>query len=301
MGKATGWRRTAVALMSLGTSVVSSWAGPVHDRDLRLTLAQTKPMLLANAAHAISKPASDETASDDARTVDKRAKLRPDRIAIIIDDLGNSMKGSKELFTLKEPMTVAIMPFLPSSRTDAIQAHKAGFEVLLHIPMEPIRGRRSWLGPGAITTSMSDAEILAKVRQEIESIPFVAGVNNHMGSKATADARVVRDVVEVVKQKHLFIVDSATSQRSKMLTIARQMGVPCIRRDVFLDDENRIDYVMRKVRELVQDAHRSGRAVGIGHVGRQGLTTYRAIRGMLHYIHRDGVQIVPVSALVKPG
>lgn len=99
-------------------------------------------------------------------------------------------------------------------RTDAIRAHPVGFEVLLHIPMEPSHGRSGWLGPGAITTKMSDQQIKDMVRREINNVPFVVGVNNHMGSKAAADRRVVRDILEVVRERHLFIVDSGTTTRS---------------------------------------------------------------------------------------
>ena len=109
------------------------------------------------------------------------------QVAIIVDDLGNNMRGSNELFKIRALLTVAIMPFLPTSSADAIRAHQVGFEVLLHIPMEPTQGRSRWLGPGAITTKMSDRQIKDLVAREIDSIPFVVGVNNHMGSRATAD------------------------------------------------------------------------------------------------------------------
>ena len=223
------------------------------------------------------------------------------RIAIIIDDAGNHMLGTKDILSLKRPMTVAIMPFLPSSKEDAIAAHKAGDEVILHLPMEPMRGKRSWLGPGAITTSMSDAEIKEQVRKDLDNIPYVVGLNNHMGSKASSDERVVRDIVNVAKERGVYIVDSATSMKSKMATVAREMGVPYVKRRVFLDDVHRPDFVARQVRQLVEDARTSGWSVGIGHVGKFGASTYKGIVEMLPYIDKEGVKMVRVSDIIRQG
>jgi polysaccharide deacetylase 2 family uncharacterized protein YibQ len=223
----------------------------------------------------------------------------PSKVAIIIDDLGNGLKGTEEIFSIQSPLTVAIMPFLKTSKQDAIRAHKAGFEVLLHIPMEPVRGKKSWLGPGAITTDMSDQAIKDLLRKEINSIPYVVGVNNHMGSKATADPRVVRDILEVLKEKRLFIVDSGTSTNSKILSLAKQMGVPCVKRTVFLDNQNSRTYIQQQFKSLVKIAHHQGWGVGIGHVGLQGLNTSEVLQTMLPHLKQEGISVVKVSEIVK--
>jgi polysaccharide deacetylase 2 family uncharacterized protein YibQ len=231
-------------------------------------------------------------------SVSQKTSTQPKKVAIIIDDLGNGLKGTDEIFSIQAPLTVAIMPFLRTSKEDAIRAHLAGFDVLLHIPMEPIRGKKRWLGPGAITTDMSDQDIKEQLRKEIESIPYVVGVNNHMGSKATADPRVVKDILEVLKEKKLFIVDSGTSPDSKIVLLAKQMGVPYVRRTVFLDNKNSESYIKRQIQILIDQARNQGWGVGIGHVGVQGLNTYRAIQSMLTYIKQNEISVVPVSKLV---
>lgn len=220
------------------------------------------------------------------------------RMAIIIDDVGNDMKGTRALLTMKQPITVAVMPFMVSSRQDAQFAHSVGAEVILHLPMEPERAPRSWLGPGAITTAMSDAQIRTQVQLDVESVPYVVGLNNHMGSRASSNERVVRDVVWVAKQNHLFIVDSATSYHSKIERIAREMGVPCLRRSLFLDDDHAVPAVVRQVRHLVDDARRDGWSIGIGHVGRYGVNTFNGIRAVLPYAKQHGVTFVVVSDLI---
>lgn len=223
------------------------------------------------------------------------------RIAIIIDDAGNRMLGTRDILSLRRPVTVAIMPFLPSSKEDAILAHKVGDEVILHLPMEPMRGKRSWLGPGAITTSMSDAQIKDQVRKDLDDIPYAVGLNNHMGSKASSDERVVRDIVSVAKERGVYIVDSATSMKSKMGKVAREMGVPCVKRRVFLDDVHSPDFVARQVRQLVDDARSTGWSIGIGHVGKFGASTYKGIVNMLPYMDKEGVMMVPVSDILRQG
>lgn len=162
----------------------------------------------------------------------------PKQVSIIIDDLGNGLKGTDKIFSIKAPLTVAIMPLLRTSKEDAIRAKKAGFEVILHLPMEFHHGKKEWLGPGAVTIQMSTEEIKRQIRADLDSVPYAKGINNHMGSKATADERVMRAVLEVVKERHLFFVDSATSSDSKVTTIAKEMGIPVAKRDVFLDNVN---------------------------------------------------------------
>jgi uncharacterized protein len=220
-------------------------------------------------------------------------------VAIVIDDLGNGLKGTDQIFSIHAPLTVAIMPFLKTSKEDAIKAHQAGFEVLLHLPMEPIHGKKSWLGPGAITTDMSDQEIKDQVRKDIESIPFVAGVNNHMGSKATADPRVVKAVLEVLKEKNLFILDSRTCQNSKIPEMAKQLGIPYIKRTVFLDNKKNKSYIKKQLQFLINQVRNSGFGVGIGHVGIQGQNTAEAIQEMLLKIKQTDLSIVPVSKLIE--
>jgi polysaccharide deacetylase 2 family uncharacterized protein YibQ len=220
------------------------------------------------------------------------------RVSIIIDDMGNGLKGTDEIFSIQAPLTVAIMPLLRTSKQDALRAKKAGFEVLLHLPMEFYHGKKEWLGPGAITTDMSTEEIKNQVRINLDSVPGAKGINNHMGSKATDDERVVRAVLEVVKEKHLFFVDSATSSNSKVSKVAREIGVPFTKRDIFLDNQNSKKTIETQLHRLLKEGMGKGKSIGIGHVGLQGENTSEAISSFLPEIKKIGVKVVPVSMMV---
>lgn len=197
----------------------------------------------------------------------------PRNIAIVIDDFGNDMKGTEEMLELPIKFTAAIMPFLPSTHRDAEAAHAKGHDVIVHLPMEPIRGKVSWLGLGAILTRLSDEEIRRRVELAIADVPYAVGMNNHMGSRATADERVMRIVLQVCKEKGLFFLDSRTSWNSVVPKIARELGVPLLQRDVFLDDVYSSRHVSKQLALLRKKVIQNGTCVVIGHVGPSGLIT----------------------------
>lgn len=219
-------------------------------------------------------------------------------VAIVIDDFGNDMNGTKEMLELPIPLTIAVMPFLPTSRRDAQLAHEKGHDVLVHLPMEPVRGKKSWLGPGAITTDLSDAEIRKRVEAAIDDVPFAIGINNHMGSKATADERVMKIVVEVCKERGLGMLDSKTTHKSVMGKLAKQMGVPFAENQLFFDDVYTIPHInkqMNKLRRLMKEQVES---IAIGHVGLPGKKTAQVLKSSISAIQKEA-QFVPISRLMK--
>lgn len=222
------------------------------------------------------------------------------RVAIVIDDFGNSMKGTQQMLDLPIKLTVAVMPFLSSTKKDAEEAFAKGHDVIVHLPMEPMRGKPSWLGPGAITTQMTDEQIRQKVEAAIAAVPHAVGMNNHMGSRATADERVMRAVLQVCKEKGLFFLDSRTSWHTKVPKVAKELNVPLLQNDVFLDDVNTRHHVLGQIniiRKYVQD-HET--CVTIGHVGSSGLITWGALKTEIPELSSK-VTFVRLSQLVpKP-
>nr|WP_241158508.1 divergent polysaccharide deacetylase family protein [Cohnella candidum] len=194
-------------------------------------------------------------------------------IAIVIDDFGNGGKGTEEMLNLPVKFTAAVMPFLPSTHKDAEMAHAMGHDIIVHLPMEPIRGKASWLGPGAILTSLPDDEIRRRVEAAIADVPYAIGMNNHMGSRATSDERVMRIVLQVCKEKGLFFLDSRTSWKTVVPKVARELGVPLLQNDVFLDDIYTRRHVSRQIAVLRQELKKRDSCVVIGHVGAPGLIT----------------------------
>lgn len=226
---------------------------------------------------------------------DSKDELR--RVAIVIDDFGNGMDGTEQMLGLPAKITVAVMPFLPTTKRDANEAHRLGHEVIVHLPMEPVRGKRSWLGPGAITTDMSDMEIRNAVAAAIDDVPHARGMNNHMGSKATADPRVMRVVMEVCRERGIYFLDSRTTGKSLAETMAETIGVPFAENDLFLDDVYTAAHVDKQLRKLSLLFEKRHDTIVIGHVGPPGRITSAALRGAIEKL-QDETRFVTVSELL---
>lgn len=201
------------------------------------------------------------------------------KLAIVIDDFGNNMDGTKEMLDLSIPLTVAVMPFMPSTKQDAELAYSKHHEVFLHLPMEPVKGKRSWLGPGAITTDLSDEEIRKRVQAAIDDVPHAIGINNHMGSKATADERVMRVVLTVCKERGLSFLDSRTTPKSVIPKLAKELGVPYMMNRLFFDDVYTFSHIAKQMNLLCKFLDSNDENyIAIGHVGPPGKKTAEVLR-----------------------
>lgn len=221
------------------------------------------------------------------------------RIAIVMDDFGYTDGGiPREVLDLDIPLTVAILPGLRHSRDVLALAKKAHRCVLLHLPMEGSEPRNNDAEP--ITVSMSDAEIRSFVSAYLESLPGVDGVNNHQGSIATADPRVMNAVIAALKESRgsgLFFLDSLTSPKSVAYNTAIAAGLRAASSSMFLDDNtDRAEDVATKLHALVETARARGHAIGIGHPHPW---TFEALRDNLDYLESAGVELVTVCDLVR--
>ncbi len=230
----------------------------------------------------------------------EQVALKEHTVAVVIDDFGNRMKGTAEMLRLLIPITAAVMPFLPTSQADAEAAYAAGKEVIVHLPMEPVKGKPSWLGPRAILTGLSDEEIRLRTEAAIADVPHAVGMNNHMGSRATADERVMRIVLQVCKEHGLFFLDSRTSYKSVVPKLAREMGVPLLQNDLFLDDVYTDRHVGGQVLLLKARVQKQDRTVVIGHVGPPGLITSGQLAAAIPGLRRASVRFVKLSELLPP-
>lgn len=221
------------------------------------------------------------------------------KAAIIIDDFGGCTGGVEKFLDGNIKITAAVMPFTDHSTEHAKWAHKNGFEVMIHLPMQPIKGKRSWLGPRPITVDLSTEEVKARVYDAIKDVPYAKGINNHMGSLAVADEKIVRAIVEVAKEKNLFIVDSGTSPDSKFPKVTKEMGVPLLKRDVFLDDISSPSHVKRQMEKLVKVTELKGQGVAIGHVGIKGNACSTGVMESMNLLKNRNIKIVPVSELIS--
>ncbi|MGF9906198.1 divergent polysaccharide deacetylase family protein [Brevibacillus porteri] len=219
-------------------------------------------------------------------------------IAFVIDDFGNNMQGTEEILSMPVSLTIAVMPFLPSTKKDAELAHQKGHDVILHMPMEPMKGKRSWLGPGAITADLSDEEIRSRVEKAIDDVPHAIGMNNHMGSKITADERIMRIIMKVVKERGLIYLDSKTTDKSVASKVAAEMGVPFAENLYFLDDIYTVPHITKQMEKICQRIGNHPICIAIGHVGPPGKKTASVLRQYIPRIQKEA-EFVTISKLIQ--
>ncbi len=224
-----------------------------------------------------------------------KPEIRPrDRIAVLIDDLGTNFKEFERLRRIDSHLSFAILPFQPYSVKIAKKAHFYHQDVLLHLPMEPENHHRP--GKGAIDHLMTKEEIVRQVRLDLGALPYVQGVNNHMGSRITADREEMVLVLKEVRAKELFFVDSRTTAESIAYIVAHDIGIKSAERQVFLDDSDRPEDIRKELLRLVHLAHQRGSAIAIGHPRSN---TMKALEEFIPHLPEEEIELVPISTLVK--
>lgn len=215
-------------------------------------------------------------------------------ISIIIDDLGNSRDAGDRVARLPGPVACAILPHTPYAVHIAEQAHFHHKEVLLHLPMEAMDGQEP--GPGALDTAMSRTLLTLTMAYDLASVPYVVGVNNHMGSLLSSRALPMRWVMQELRRRgDLFFVDSRTSAESVAARTAAAYQVPNLSRNVFLDDKPSVTAVEQQFALLLRLARTRGHAVAIGHPHPATLAVLREWLPMLAFYR---IHLVPLSTLL---
>ncbi|KAB7622720.1 divergent polysaccharide deacetylase family protein [Alkalilimnicola sp. S0819] len=217
-------------------------------------------------------------------------------ISLIIDDVGDRPVEGARSVALPGPVACAFLPHTPHAARLARQAHRLGKEVMLHQPMQATRGNR--LGPGGVTMDMERSEFLRVLRGNLAALPHVSGVNNHMGSLLTRHPGYMAWLMEELRYRGgLFFVDSRTSQQSVALRLAREMELPSLERDVFLDHYRDRARIRAAFEQLVARARRYGSAVGIGHPYPATLDVLEEVLPELEA--RYGVRLISVREMIE--
>ena len=249
----------AIPIAGLAAFFLWQWLNggesPRETYDEARTLVKPKP----EAAPAIPKPAAEETALPRVRA---KKRSSGGSIVLIIDDLGFDGQPLERVMALDANVNCAILPNGTRAAEFAEALNARGFEILVHLPMQP-KGSET-PGRNAILTSMSDDEIARATRENIEAIPHARGVNNHMGSLATTDRRVMTNVLRAMPED-MYFIDSRTTGGSIAADVARELNVRTATRHVFLDDVASERAVRRQLAELADAAEKRGIAIGIGH------------------------------------
>ena len=221
-------------------------------------------------------------------------KARPE-VAIIIDDLGYDKEMAKKFIGLNSVLTISVLPDSPFIQSIADAANQKGYEVMLHLPMEPDEYPKVKPGPGALLMGMEPDELIAQLYRNLNQVPYIKGVNNHMGSRMTKDPPKIRQVFTVLKKEGLYFIDSRTTAETQCEPSARLLQVPFAERDVFIDHSTDPEFIRRQIKRLVKRAKRQGYAIGIGHPHR---ITYQVLQEALPELEKE-VDLVPVSRVVR--
>ena len=214
-------------------------------------------------------------------------------VAIIIDDCGQSIATERAMLALPIPLTLSVLPDAPYTQTIAREAVAAHKDVMLHLPMEALS--RLDAGPGKITVAMGDDRILAQVRDDLRDVAMARGMNNHEGSRATADWRVMQAVMHEAAAEHRFFIDSRTTTHTIVVAAARAAGVMNASRNVFLDNEADPTYIDDMLRRAAFIGKRDGSAIAIGHPRP---ATLRALRDMIAPLQAEGIHFTLAARLL---
>lgn len=228
-------------------------------------------------------------------SVPEAEKLRGKNVAIIIDDIGRDMAVIDELLAMNVPITFAVLPHLRCSSEAAARVHHAGRDVLLHLPMEPHGYPEKDPGTGALFTTMCEREIREHLESDLDSVPYACGVNNHMGSRFMEDEERLKQVMQFLKGKNLFFLDSMTTGRSVGNRVARMIDIRHAARDIFIDNEQDYEKTLNILSAVAESTDRWDTLILIGHPYP---STVAALRKALPLLKEKGIEVVPLSRLV---
>ena len=224
-----------------------------------------------------------------ARPVPARPKL-----AIVLDDWGYNTKDLEAILQVDKPVTISILPGLPYSTMIAQKMEERGFEVIIHMPMEP--KAKIKLELTTLRTDMSEDEIRSNLSKALQSVPGAVGMNNHEGSKATEDRKLMRIVFGELKKNNMFFLDSVVSNDSVCGSVAEETGVKFIKRSTFLDNESDPSYIKNQFEKAMNLAVKNGEAVAIGH---DRPNTVAVLKEMIPVIESKGIEMTYVSSLAR--
>lgn len=217
------------------------------------------------------------------------------RIAVIIDDMGVDTKRSKQVITMKGPLTLAFLPYARDVDRYARAGRDYGHELMIHMPMEAMNGKLD-LGGIRLDTSMSPSEIDMMLDRAFGSFGGYVGINNHMGSRLTQDRDYMDMVMERLERRGLLFVDSRTINSSVAADVAGEHNVPFAVRDVFLDHEATPEFVRNSLQQLEYTARYNGYAIAIGHPKD---ATIQVLKEWLPTLKEKKIALVPISMIVK--
>jgi polysaccharide deacetylase 2 family uncharacterized protein YibQ len=214
-------------------------------------------------------------------------------IAIIIDDIGFTLAPVEKLLSIDAPLAFAVLPYTPHAKAAAEMIHRQGREILLHIPMEPRSGKNK-PGPGALFRNMTATDLRKQLDDDLAVVPYVAGVNNHMGSAFMEDEEKLQVVLTELQKKGLFFIDSRTTAASRAENLARKTGIRFAARRLFLDNDQELGLIFKNLLDHIENNNSSLVVIGHPYPG-----TVAALKEAVPLLQSRGIRIVPPSQLVE--
>ena len=224
-------------------------------------------------------------------------KNRSLKIAIIIDDLGHKYKEGLEAINLDIPLAVAVLPFTPHGKKLAELAHEKNQDVMLHLPMQPGTAMHL-MTENTLSIQMMQKDFHDLISKSLDDIPHVIGVNNHMGSLFTQLPDQMQWLMQSIKSKskHIFFIDSFTSQFSIAYQVANKNNIATARRDVFLDRQLDAAHMQAQISTIKRTAKANGYAIAIGHPFPE---TLALLEKSIPELRKQGFEFVKVSELLR--
>lgn len=215
-------------------------------------------------------------------------------VAIVLDDWGYNLNNIPVIEQIPYPLTIAVLPNLPYSQRVGEALHNRGREIILHCPMEPLQ--KASLEKNTVLTTMDSGTIKKILDNSVATFPYIRGISNHMGSRATEDNRTMQIVMSELKHKKLYFLDSFVTPRSVAESEAFRAGVSFVKRDIFLDNNPDPEYIRGQVYKVLSLARRNGSAVAIGHDRKN---TLEVLRQVMPEAAREGYRFVNLSELIR--
>lgn len=216
------------------------------------------------------------------------------KLAIILDDLGSDQAAADAIFALSNSLTISVLPNQQHSLDIADKAHRRGIQVMLHLPMESLANEAP--EPQELRTGMTSPQVKQTLQEMLATVPHVAGINNHQGSRATSDPALMNELMPFLRARKLFFIDSRTTTATVAYETAQHRGVRCAFRNVpFLDDVQEEAAIRGQLELAIRGAKEKGEAIAIGHPHPE---TLRALKAMLPQAEAQGVRLVHASDLV---
>jgi uncharacterized protein len=227
------------------------------------------------------------------KTVPRRFTKQP-KVTFVIDDVGYHLLDRDRLAALSDKVTYAILPLLPYSRYFGNLSRTTGAEIILHLPLDTVQDKIP--GRGLIVDTMSREDILSMLARDLDSVPNLVGVNNHMGSRGTTSREMMTIILEELHRRGLFFLDSYTTKESVVPSVARTIGLPILTRGVFLDNEDSKPAILVQLKQLRQVARKNGNAIAIGHYRTK---TLEVLATEIPAMEDEGFQIIHLEEMLQ--